>query len=285
MRQNEDRGEEERKKLIYCATPSRIAGNKTAIMNLVTSKGHGPFHPFQAFEYERFEGGPIGRIATIEMCLRAVDLCDGFWMFGISQGTLIELRRALSQRKSINLFIKEFDPEWQTALRNFSSVFPREIRYLSKAMNQPVEMRSPDFRPSFLYKLFGFPRTLDDFIDKAHRQGIATMNIQLCYENENDAGFSQYHCFAVVESGKHSLILHKRTHLRYGSPSDLLAKADLEKEVFTESWNTAEALARQGFLVTLNGKSLTADESRAILSQYERQTDATAQNIAAARRT
>lgn len=282
MEKREDFRKEEHNKLIYCATPSRIAGRKTEIMNFVTSKGHGPFHPFQAFEYERFEGGPIGRIATIEMCLRAVDMCDEFWMFGISQGTLIELRRALSQRKLVNLFIKEFDPEWQTALQNFSSAFPREIRYLSKVMNQPVEIRSPDFRLSFLYKLFGSPRTLDDFIDKAHRKGISTVNIQLCYENENDAGFSKYHCFAVVEGGKHSLILHKRTHLRYFSLSDLLAKADLEKEVLSESLNTAETFAKQGFLVTLNGKSLTSDEAQAILSQYDQRIGVIAKNIVTA---
>lgn len=48
-------------KLVYCATPSRISSKRKEVMDFITAQGLGPFHPFQAFEYERFEGGPIGR--------------------------------------------------------------------------------------------------------------------------------------------------------------------------------------------------------------------------------
>jgi len=99
--------------LIYCATPSRISGKKKEIMDFVTRQGLGPFHPFQAFEYERFEGGPIGRKKTMKFCCRAIDICDEFWMFGISEGTLTELHHALKKHKPIRLFLDEFDPNWQ----------------------------------------------------------------------------------------------------------------------------------------------------------------------------
>jgi hypothetical protein len=108
------------KKLVYCATPARLSSKRVEIMNYVTEHGGGPFHPFQAFEYERFEGGPIGREKTIEFCCRAIEICDEFWLFGISEGTLIELAYIINfnknnknNQKEIRYLYKTFDPEWK----------------------------------------------------------------------------------------------------------------------------------------------------------------------------
>ena len=101
-------------KLVYCATPGRLNHKRKEIMDFVTNQGYGPFHPFQAFEYERFEGGPVGREKTIEFCKRAVGICDEFWMFGVSEGTLEELVHAINQGKPIKLFLDQFDPKWKT---------------------------------------------------------------------------------------------------------------------------------------------------------------------------
>ena len=100
-------------KLIYCATPSRISNKIKQIMDVVTSKCYGPFHPFQAFELERFEHGPVGRDKTMEFCKRAVEICDEFWMFGVSEGTLFELNYALELGKPVQLMFEGFDPEWE----------------------------------------------------------------------------------------------------------------------------------------------------------------------------
>jgi len=101
--------------LVYCATPARLSAKKKEIMDFVTRQGLGPFHPFQAFELERFEAGPVGRQKTMEFCCRAIDICDEFWMFGISPGTLTELCHTLEKNpaKPIRLFLDEFDPEWR----------------------------------------------------------------------------------------------------------------------------------------------------------------------------
>lgn len=116
--------------LIYCATPSRIADRKKEIMDFVTKCGYGPFHPFQAFEYKRFEGGPIGRKKTMEFCCRAIDICDEFWMFGISEGTLTELCYMLKKNlrrkkpKPIRLFLNEFDKDgWQAKYEELKDGF------------------------------------------------------------------------------------------------------------------------------------------------------------------
>jgi hypothetical protein len=100
-------------KLIYCATPARLSTKRKEIMDFVTNQKLGPFHPFQAFEWERFEGGPIGRDKTMEFCKRAVEICDEFWLFGISEGTLTELQHAIKKNMKIRLFQDKYDPEWK----------------------------------------------------------------------------------------------------------------------------------------------------------------------------
>ena len=110
-------------KLIYCATPSRLAEKKKEIKDFVSHKGLGPFHPFQAFEYERFEGGAIGREKTLEFCCRAIDICDEFWLFGISEGTLMELKHALDKNKPVKLFFKKFDNDWKNEYEKLKNQF------------------------------------------------------------------------------------------------------------------------------------------------------------------
>ncbi len=107
-------------KLIYCATPARLNHKKKEIMDFVTNKGHAPFHPFQAFEYKRFEGGPAGRNKTIKFCKRAVEICDEFWLFGVSNGTIEELKCAMKKKKPIKIFLDQFDPQWKKAYQKLA---------------------------------------------------------------------------------------------------------------------------------------------------------------------
>ena len=110
-------------KLVYCATPSRLSERKEEFMDFATKNNYAPFHPFQAFEYERFEGGPIGREKTMEYCLRAVEICDEFWLFGISEGTLTELDHALEKGNPSILLYERFDPAWKENYKQLSSKF------------------------------------------------------------------------------------------------------------------------------------------------------------------
>lgn len=81
-------------------------------MNFVVKKGHAPLHPFQAFPYELYEGGRVGRKKTMKFCRRLIDIADEFWLFGISEGTLEDLLYALKKKKLVKLHL-EFDPEWK----------------------------------------------------------------------------------------------------------------------------------------------------------------------------
>ncbi len=116
--------------LIYCATPGRINDKKNEIMELVEEKGQAPFHPFQAFPYELFEGGEPGRENTIKFCKRAIDICDQFWLFGVSKGTLTELNHAIEKEKQIKLFHEEFDPEWKEKYEELKEDFDKPLERL-----------------------------------------------------------------------------------------------------------------------------------------------------------
>lgn len=97
-------------------------------MDFVTKHGFGPFHPFQAFEYERFEDGPVGRKKTMEFCCKAVDMCDEFWLFGISEGTLTEFDRASKNKKPVRLFLDFFDKDWQSEYNKFKDKFNNPLK-------------------------------------------------------------------------------------------------------------------------------------------------------------
>ena len=87
-------------------------------MDYVESKNNAAFNPFIAFPIERFELGKAGREATMEYCKRAVEICDEFWIFGVSKGTIEEMNHAITIKKPVKT-IKEFDEEWELEKSNF----------------------------------------------------------------------------------------------------------------------------------------------------------------------
>lgn len=119
-------------KLIYCAAPSRLVHKKDEIMDFVTKQGYGPLHPFQAYPYERFEGGPIGREKSMEFCLRLIDVCDEFWMFGVSNGTLEELVYSIKIGKPIKLHFNDFDDNWAKFYKEIGEKYGNPLDSLLK---------------------------------------------------------------------------------------------------------------------------------------------------------
>ena len=125
--------------LAYCSIPSRIIDRVEEIMDFIQAKKQAPFTPFLAFPVERYEKGPVGRKKTLEFCVRAVTLCDTFHFFGISEGTLLELRQAILKAKPIFLHFREFDPEWRKSLAelkngDFGSTSRALLEYLKTRM-------------------------------------------------------------------------------------------------------------------------------------------------------
>jgi hypothetical protein len=123
-------------KLIYCAAPSRLAEHIKSIMDFVTNKGLAPFHPFQAFPFKRYEGNPrVGRVKSMEYCLRAVRMADELWMFGVSDGTLKEVKEALKIGKPIQLHFEDWKPgdlEWRKQYKELGPIYNNPIDNLLK---------------------------------------------------------------------------------------------------------------------------------------------------------
>jgi len=116
--------------LIYCATPTRLVTKIEEIMDYVTERGLAPFHPFQAFPYQRFEGNPnIGREKAMEFCFRAVDMSDRIWIFGVSHGTLQEVNIALAKKKPIELHL-HLDSGWRRFYEELGKKYGNPLDYL-----------------------------------------------------------------------------------------------------------------------------------------------------------
>lgn len=100
--------------LIYVACPSRMISALPGIRTQVARAGKACLDPFAAFPYESFEGNQaIGRQQTLEWCCRLVDVCDEFWIFGLSHGTLTELEHFLTHRcgRELVVSLPRHDPE------------------------------------------------------------------------------------------------------------------------------------------------------------------------------
>jgi len=124
--------------LIYAACPSRLADSESRIMNFVAEHGNACLHPFNAFPYDYFEGGKIGREKTLEWCCRLIDACDELWLFGISAGTLFEVDYLIRRRgpSRIRVYVNEFDSEWDSYCQKYSEEFPLAMAAVRREMGQ-----------------------------------------------------------------------------------------------------------------------------------------------------
>jgi hypothetical protein len=66
----------------------------------------------------------------LEFCCRAIEMCDEFWLFGVSEGTLVELTHVINFNKNnlinpkiIRYLYKLFDPEWKDYYEKYRNRF------------------------------------------------------------------------------------------------------------------------------------------------------------------
>lgn len=90
-------------------------GLSRRIQEFVRDSRRSPFYPHDAFPREYFEEGLAGRSGTIAFCCRAVEMCDEFWVFGISEEVIVQLGHALRCAKPVSLLYghKQFDGDWR----------------------------------------------------------------------------------------------------------------------------------------------------------------------------
>lgn len=111
------------KKLVYIASPARLARLKDTIIDYVERQNNAWIHPFHSLPYEYFEGGGATREETMDFCCALIDMCDELWVMGISDGTLTEIASFLEktdrahQQQSLKILVKAFDPNWKEILQ------------------------------------------------------------------------------------------------------------------------------------------------------------------------
>jgi hypothetical protein len=116
--------------LVYLACPTRlgrIPDMQMAMIKYAAANGKAPLHPHAAMPEGIYENGHLNRDVTMQLCYRLVDLCDEFWICGISEGVLMELRHFFSsgqhQVKPLVLVAGRFDPEWQEQARKLKPAY------------------------------------------------------------------------------------------------------------------------------------------------------------------
>ena len=148
---------------MYCAIPTRLRHLREPIRRAAQELGYAPVIPFDIGEYEDFEGGSIGRDRTLKFMLHIMEFCDATGLFGISNGTMLELSESLKQQKDIRTF-PGFDPEWET-----------QYEKLKSGYNSPLEkLRGKNFLialvgPSAIGKTFWSDKLLQVFKNKLIR--------------------------------------------------------------------------------------------------------------------
>jgi hypothetical protein len=106
--------------LVYLACPTRIgikADRRAAMVKYAAEHGKAPMHPHAALPSEVYEFGIISRADTMQVCYRIIDMCDEFWVCGISEGVLAELRHfyqtGQDSSKPVVVLVDQFDPQWR----------------------------------------------------------------------------------------------------------------------------------------------------------------------------
>lgn len=105
-----------RERIMYCAFPTRLRHLREQVKQIARAWGYAPVIPFDIGDFEDFEGNPrIGRPPTIEFMLHVLggrkSGCGTLGIFGISDGSMGELKCALDAEKPVRVF-PGLDPEW-----------------------------------------------------------------------------------------------------------------------------------------------------------------------------
>lgn len=107
---------------------------------------------------------------------------------------------------------------------------------------------------TILYKLFGVPRTLDEFIDRIKKEGYNQVDVTLTtYDDDTLWTGPAYHGVVGVKSGKRKLILEKDLRPSLGFCENI-SRSQLEQKSLKKAIETAEKLQECGLEATINSE-------------------------------
>lgn len=112
---------------------------------------------------------------------------------------------------------------------------------------------------SLRYRLFGIPKTLDEFIEKIRNRGMNEIDVTAgAYDSDAGIGhLPSFHCCVGLKAGRIHIFHKEFTHRRQGYLFDtVIGKAEIQKEGLGEAIEIAKKLTDMGFRVTINGHSI-----------------------------
>ncbi|MDE1969966.1 MAG: hypothetical protein KGI50_00060 [Patescibacteria group bacterium] len=149
--------------IMYCMIPTRLRGERERARTLSRADGYAPTIPFDIGEFEDFEGGTIGRERTLQFMLHVLSFCDVVGLFGISEGTMIELNRAIALGKTVLLY-PDFDPQWNAAYENLKHTYGDPLSHVRGTHHLIVFVG-----PRAVGKTFYMDRFIEKFPDLLRR--------------------------------------------------------------------------------------------------------------------
>lgn len=101
------------RKIVYAATPFRLAHRTDHICDFIESQNCIPLHPFNALPLERYNYDRYSKKEIYKICFKLVDISDELWIFGLGSGSLKEWQRAKERGKHRRVALAYFDLQWK----------------------------------------------------------------------------------------------------------------------------------------------------------------------------
>ena len=252
-------------KIMYCAIPTRLRHLREPIRRAARELGYAPVIPFDIGEYEDFEGGSIGRARTLKFMLHVMEFCDTTGIFGISDGTMLEIFESLKQQKEIKTF-PSFDPEWGTQYEKLKGKYDSPLEKL-RGKNFLIALVGP----SAIGKTFWSDKLLQRFKDKLIRVKNTTTRSP---RNERDHLSYTFIAREEFEKGiQNQRFLEWDYYLgNYYGTSSAEIRSTLEKTsgVFAITPNGALALYQMRFEINIAIILMTPESPQVLQRNFER---------------
>lgn len=96
-------GLNEKKSIVFTAMSKKYFYMRMLVVKYVLEKGSVPINPFMSFDY--FLVDTVDRDIVRNANNNLVDIADELWVFGsVSDGVIVEIKRALQKGKSVRFF-------------------------------------------------------------------------------------------------------------------------------------------------------------------------------------
>ena len=124
---------------------------------------------------------------------------------------------------------------------------------------------------SIRYKLFGIPKTFNEFVDKITKKGNNQVDVILTDYNDEESldGIFDHHYLMGIQAGKTKLLIKEFSYLESENLyTNKLNKYNLKRDFLKEAVKTAEKLQYFSLEATINGFSINGTKEK--IDEYDK---------------